>query len=301
MGVGAIGGLHLEAYRRHGTKITLGTVEMDSQKNKRLTQEVDHVYRVLEDAVAHSYDLFDICLPTFLHFEAIEKILSTTSSQILCEKPLVLNITELQKLKKQFPTLSDRVNCAFVERFNEPFYLAKQWSEKQRGPFSIILERRTKKPVYAEWSGDVSRGGDVMLDLGIHDIDAACWWTNSVIDKIEKHTVSGDTESVSIIMADGSTVKIITGWDLPQEASTGIVNTFRIVASNNSSFSYNADDEKVSYDGGEHHVIPRFPSAYYSEIDTFLGIPMKHSGGFPTLNEIENTMITLSKIQEDRK
>lgn len=297
MGVGAIGSLHLEAYARHKDDIVIGVVESDEVKRRKYQNVAEKVYGSIDAAIHDSYDLYDICLPTPLHLETLQYLLQHTTARILCEKPLVLNAAELQVLSKQTADYRDRVKCAFVERFNEPYYYAKQWVERNKGPYEIVCERRTKKPAHATWLDQTGTGSDMLLDLGIHDIDAAVWWTGSSIESVSAQPIHDDRQTVTIRLHDGSTVTITAGWDLPEDSPQGIINTFRI-ANNNQFISYDTNGETINESGDIRSVIPRFPSAYYSEIDTFLGKQPAQYGRFPSVHELSKAYEIMNAVQE---
>jgi len=300
IGVGAIGGLHLEAYERHRSEMYIGVVEIDDKKRHAVESRVNHTYDSLELALTDNYQLYDIALPTFLHYDALDKILDKTTALILCEKPLVLEDNELLKLIAKYPDFDKRVKCAFVERFNEPFLLAKQWIDERKGPFQIRLERRTKKPTQAAWFGKPNQGGDVMLDLGVHDIDVAVWWTGSLLESIDQHFVKDDCETVVMHMLDGSEVLLVTGWDLPTDCPTGIVNTFEL-QSGQDYFRYDTASEQVTEYAKIKSVTPRYTAAYFNEIDTALGKRDDLCGNFPKITELAETMRIVSIIQKDRR
>lgn len=299
IGIGAIGGLHLEAYQRYSTEVQLGIVEIDPQKRSKIEMQGYQTYDSLEDAFTDDYGLYDIALPTFLHFNALDKILSETNASILCEKPLVLNKKELAHLLMKHGDFEKRVNCAFVERFNEPFFMAKQWAKEHSAPFRIHLERRTKKPIQTNWLGKPEQGGDVMLDLGIHDIDAVIWWTGSSLESISRHTLGDDLEEVLINMKDGSEALIVAGWDLPADNEAGIVNIFELQAGEDY-FRYDQDREQVVENRKALTVTRRFPIAYFNEIDAMLGKCDELRTHFPTKMELSEAINIVSMIQKDR-
>ena len=297
IGTGNIGKLHLEAYERHMPEVLVAVVEIDVECRDDISARVHKVYDDVEDAILDGYDVYDICLPTFLHYEVLATLLRKTSSYILCEKPLVLSIEELSLLKA-IPGFDARVKCAFVERFNEPFYLAKKWCERHQGPFDITLERRTKNVMKNGWLSDPKFGGDVMLDLAIHDIDAAVWWVGTSVDRVQGYRVDGLTERATMIFANSSRIKIISGWDLPDNHPSGIVNSF-MIKSRGDTFVYDGSNETVTLSTGTQTVAPRMPNAYYAEIDAMLA-SNQLSRRFPTAEELWQVMAAFTLIQKER-
>lgn len=298
VGNGSIGGLHLEIYTSLGSDIEVGVVELDPSRRQQARLSASRVYPNLTHTFVDGYDLYDICLPTYLHHETIGEILSNSNARILCEKPLVTNLAQLSNLRSKYNNLASRINCAMVERFNEPFMLAKEWSKTHKSPYRIKLERYTKRPPSDSWYAQQALGGDLMLDLGIHDIDAAIWWTGAKLQNIQEHVLMNNRESVVMLMSDGTEVSIETGWDLSPSSEISVFNQFAL-ESNTAHFSYDSSTETVNDRGLIKSVAPRTPRAYRLEINAAVNGPSLGISAFPSLNQLTEVMRIIKVMRED--
>ncbi len=107
-----IGAAHVDAYLANPALYQVTTVcDLDFDRAARLAAKADavpvtdyaHVLRLGE------VDLIDICLPPFLHFASIEQALQS-GVHVLCEKPLVGSLRELDRIRD----LAARVGRAVV-------------------------------------------------------------------------------------------------------------------------------------------------------------------------------------------
>lgn len=298
IGCGGIGSLHLEVYQSLGCSVSV--VETDPDKVTLLASKQVPVYASIDEVIVSHHDLYDVCLPTHHHAKAVEVLLKQTSSKILCEKPLTLTSVEAKQLYSTADATT-RLLCAFVERFNHPFELIKQWTDSHPGPYELTLKRRTKKPRNAPWFGQPELGGDVVLDLGIHDIDLAIWLTNSTCTEILNHQASHDDhENFELLFADGSRSKHYSGWDLPQDHQFGIEN-YVSLRTGDDSITYNSDTETITTNHDDRTVTPRFPAAYYKEIEAALAFTADlNQRQFPSADTVVHGLDIFEKIKARR-
>jgi predicted dehydrogenase len=301
VGVGAIGGVHLDAYLNM-VSVQLTVVETNPAVAQELQERGIRVLPRLEDSWSNFIDIYDVCLPTFLHKNAILSILDNTNAAILCEKPIAIDLDETEKILTALKP-RQRLFCAFVERFNEPCILLKNFSDQSTKPLEMSFTRRTKKPLNASWFNHTELGGDILLDLGIHDIDLACWYSGSTIASISDH-VYGDNEHESFVIhfENDSTAKIDLGWDLPDNHRPGIENIME-VRSGGKVARYISDKEMVLINQVEFLVRPRFPLAYNKEIVDALALVNQETliNNFPSLDTLKQGMQTYELIKKDRK
>lgn len=265
-----MGKLHYESIiKQYGDSIQLGVVDIDIKVKKLLTKTTRY-HKSIDSALLFNYGAYIICLPTYLHFYAIENIMKKSSSIILCEKPLLLNNTELSKLEQAYTDFYDRVFCAYVERFNEPYILAKEWIKSNAGPYKIVFNRYTKSPSKTSWYSDKHKGGDICLDLGIHDIDAALWLIeDNNVSNVRVLDESDDKMIFSFTLSRNNIITINSGWTIPEESKINIMNTFTI-ESKTGTFFYDSENESIAKDESNIKVRPRYPFAYRSELDHFI-------------------------------
>ena len=299
VGGGAIGSLHIELHTNGVGIDGVGIVEVNDVLRKSYSDQGYQTYVNLEDSFADGYKVYDICVPTFLHLQVIKAILFETDAMIMCEKPLVLNWSEMEALVQAHPDSEERLVCAFVERFNEPFIKAKAWAENHDGPYVMEFVRRTKKPVRQDWVKDPAKGGEIILDLGIHDIDASLWFSGSELDSVTKYESGIDSEIFEVRFKDGSTAKYTAGWDVPQDSEIGIINTFKLKTKNNN-IHYDSSMETISFDDTKLSVIPRFPVAYQKEVDAARQLRNAIDVRFPKFEELKKSYQVFDAFKKER-
>jgi len=301
VGAGSIGMVHADTYIKN-PNIKLTVVETEITKIDLLSKMGITVLTDLKSATNEHFDLFDICLPTHLHMEAINGTLSNSDAYVMCEKPIVLNTQQMDVLTK-LPGVKDRLLCAFVERFNDPFVQIKEWSDRQVSPIKMEFKRRTKKPLNSPWFSKPELGGDILLDLGIHDIDLSLWFTDSRPVSVSNHEFADNNhESFDLTFQDGSLASFYLGWDLPENHAKGIENIVS-VQSSTGSIRYLSESETLAGDI-DRDVRPRFPLAYENEINEALLLASTGakdiSAKFPSLDQLKAGIKSFGMIAKDR-
>lgn len=125
-----------------------------------------------------SIDYVSICSPNWLH-DAHCRWALRSGAHAICEKPLVLyprNLDQLEKIQQEtgrsiHPVLQLRLHPNIVA-------LRQQLQEGSLDEFvRVDLRYVTRRGRwYAQsWKGDPVRGGGILMNLGIHFFDLACW------------------------------------------------------------------------------------------------------------------------------
>ncbi len=116
----------------------------------------------------------DICLPTFLHKEFIEKSLAH-HLDVITEKPLCRTLQEVDELLELNQKSDANIYVAQVLRFfPEYIYLRNTIKSNRFGPLkSLYMGRYTGLPGWSinNWLVKPELSGGTPLDLQIHDID----------------------------------------------------------------------------------------------------------------------------------
>ena len=174
--------------------------------------------------------------------------MALSNATLIIEKPIAQNLEQSLALKKLQEQSGRVIMCAMVERFFLPFQKIKSWCEQTDGPFELEFIRRTKFPGN-EWLSDPLTGGDITLDLGVHDIDLLQWFTNSSPNKIFKTNAKDPFRSdLSATMRDGSVAKLSFGWDIPPDSPHGLINIVRVKSHNHEIF-YESINNEIIIDG----------------------------------------------------
>jgi UDP-N-acetyl-2-amino-2-deoxyglucuronate dehydrogenase len=123
-------------------------------------------------------DYVSICSPNYLH-ESHIKLALKNGAHAICEKPLVLDLNELNSLqdveketgKKVYTVLQLRLLPQLVALKNE--LTSHKGSKKLEVSLTYITSRGSWYD--ASWKGDVSKSGGVASNIGIHFFDFLTW------------------------------------------------------------------------------------------------------------------------------
>jgi len=155
------------------------------------------------------FDAVVIATPTKYHLDTI-KAIQDKNTRILLEKPIAETITQAKMIEKEYPN----VFVGHVERFNPAILKFLELRDKLGDILSFSSVRvGINPPAYMK--------ADVMLDLGIHDIDLANLIIGGHPEFVEKQSrivnprnVS-DIASMEIRYSSGVIAVIQTNWITP--------------------------------------------------------------------------------------
>ncbi len=173
VGVGGISGVHIPAWdgMEDAELIALCDIRperMERYIEKRHYEDIDQMLEKEE------FDILDICLPTFLHFEVAMKAIKK-GINVLCEKPLSLNPDEISELYKAAKENNVKIMAAQVLRFWYEYGVLKNIyeTEKYGKLISGSMSRLGVRPMasWNNWMLDENLSGLVPFDLHIHDCD----------------------------------------------------------------------------------------------------------------------------------
>ena len=175
IGTGYMGKQHIKELQENvDTVIICGA---DEETGKKLADEKGcKFYSDYEEMFKNEkIDFVSICLPTYLHCDAVKKA-AEYNINILCEKPFASSVEEAEEMLKA----ANEKNLIFMIghcfRFSTRYeYLRRCLADNRFGKLiSLNLYRHSAKPTWSvgNWLSDVSRSGGVLRDLHIHDTDA---------------------------------------------------------------------------------------------------------------------------------
>ncbi|NGQ95771.1 Gfo/Idh/MocA family oxidoreductase [Brevibacillus sp. SYP-B805] len=170
LGYGAMGRLHLAAYRR------MKDVEVVAIFSTSGNASIDGipVYRDLDECVRVEADAVDICLPTFLHKIAFVKALEA-GKHIFLEKPVASSLSDAKEMLDLARKTERKIMVGQVLRYFPEYQKLREQLDPEK-PVSALLSRRAKLPEGKHnWFLDRQKSGGVILDLSLHDIDFLRW------------------------------------------------------------------------------------------------------------------------------
>lgn len=193
IGMGFMGRTHFGIYEKLPNARVVALCDQDEKRRKgswaepignlpaSWPEQVDMTdrksYATLDEMLADpDIDMIDITLPTYLHAEAVIKVLKA-GKHVLSEKPMGLNPAECKKILEVAKKSKKFYMVAQCMRF-WPHYIKIQElvDSKQYGKLkALILKRLASPPMYSSgnWLMNHKKSGGALLDLHVHDIDFA--------------------------------------------------------------------------------------------------------------------------------
>ena len=98
--------------------------------------------RVIEKIGKESYSQYDIVSitsPTPTHYNYLRDLLSENVPVIICEKPVVNTLDEVELIKSQYSSSTSKVLVNYIRRFQPAYKLARERLSKMPGSFRGIL------------------------------------------------------------------------------------------------------------------------------------------------------------------
>ena len=178
-------------------------------------------------------DYTSICTPNYLHDAHIRMALRRDSDAI-CEKPLVLNPWNIDKLAKIEEETGKRIWNILQLRVHPSIIALKKKIEE--GPkdkiYDVDLTYLTSRGhwYYTSWKGDVSKSGGIATNIGVHFYDMLSW----VFGKVKNNTVHIHTHdrASGILEFERARVRWFLSINynvLPKEIKEKGQRTFRLI------------------------------------------------------------------------
>lgn len=194
-GCGGIARFHMAAYRKlayEGNAVCLAAacdmnpkafesnikINISTEQTQAETQKINYYTDIDEMLDAEKPDVVDICLPAFLHTDAIIGMLNKNYN-VICEKPMALNYEDCKKILAAEEKSSAKLMIAHQLRFDPAYTYLKETirSEKFGKPLSASFSRLSPPPTWGNgsWHLDKSKCGGVRIEMSVHDVDMANW------------------------------------------------------------------------------------------------------------------------------
>jgi UDP-N-acetyl-2-amino-2-deoxyglucuronate dehydrogenase len=122
---------------------------------------------------ARRIDYVSICSPNYLH-DAHMRFALRSGADAICEKPLVLNVRELDELAVVERDAGHAVNTILQLRLHpEIVSLRARTTAKQDAKFDVDLTYITSRGNWylESWKGDVRKSGGIATNIGVHFFD----------------------------------------------------------------------------------------------------------------------------------
>jgi predicted dehydrogenase len=176
IGGGGIADAHIRGYRAYAETIAVTAVadvvyQTASRRGAELGAAAYTDFRQM--ILDEDLDAVDICLPHYLHAEAIIAA-AAAGRHILCEKPLCLTVAEADRVRLAIDAAGVTLMCAHNQLFLPAVTKAKQLLDE--GILGPVYEVRTTDSFYNDFdpqnmgwrSSAATSGGGELIDTGYH-------------------------------------------------------------------------------------------------------------------------------------
>ncbi|MEM9546095.1 MAG: Gfo/Idh/MocA family oxidoreductase [Bacteroidota bacterium] len=190
-------------------------------------------------------DYVSICSPNYLH-DAHIRFGLRYGSDVICEKPIVLNPWNIDALLEMEKESGNRIYNILQLRLHDSIKQVKQMVEN--GPpdkvydFDLTYQTSRGSWYYTSWKGDVKKSGGIATNIGVHFFDMLGW----IFGEIKENVVHIHTHdrAAGYLEFDRARVRwfLSINYDtLPEEVKERGLRTYR---------SMTIDGEEIEFSGG---------------------------------------------------
>ena len=133
-----------------------------------------HIDKLRRNEDAEKIDFISVCSPNYLHDSHVRLGLRT-NSDVICEKPIVLNPWNLDGLESLEAETGKRVFTILQLRLHPTIINLKRLvdTQKQTGKKDVSLTYITSRGswYYQSWKGDGKKSGGIATNIGVHFFD----------------------------------------------------------------------------------------------------------------------------------
>lgn len=299
-GAGKMGWVHAEAYRKLSGNVEIAAViEENREKGEKFSTYFGCMLldkpKLLEQIPV---DAIDICLPTYIHRQAILQAMEF-SSYILCEKPICINRDEFEDLEKEIKARSCHLMIGQVLRFWNGYVKVKELvcSGVIGKPRFISCERRQKMPQWSNgnWLMDQEKSGGLLMDLCIHDVDYINWLMGLpervFCENVNRDDGTGLHSLITMAYKD-CCAHVIGAWGMPPAYHNGELFSYLEIIGDLGMVSYSGGDEVQLIVEEDKKILKLEPSdGYEEEIRYFVQcVSQKSSPTLLNITSVKGTM-----------
>lgn len=215
IGTGAMGRNHARLYSKLG--VLEGVFDLNGESADEIASQYGvERFKSVDDTLS-KVDAVSICTPTSTHAEAARMAIDAGLS-LLVEKPFTGDVNEAKRICELAEKEGVTLAVGMVERFNPVVEEARR--KLDRGDFGDMVTISSRR---VSSFPDRIRDVGVIMDLGIHDVDALTYMCNSRVESVftigGKFNGSGFEDHATIIMkmADGKEAIAEVNWLTPMK------------------------------------------------------------------------------------
>ena len=178
IGTGNIAKIHSDCINQIEGAILHGVLTNSKERKKEIFEIFKtKIYENIDDFLENSkITIVCICNESGKHGKTIEKV-ANAKKNILCEKPLEINLKRIEKIEKIVNKNKILLGCVFQNRFNPEYVKLKQIVETGKIGKLLLVNAQVnwyRKPEYYinSWRGTKELdGGAAFINQAIHTID----------------------------------------------------------------------------------------------------------------------------------
>ncbi len=291
VGLGFMGGTHLQAYRAVPSAEIVAVASSDPRKREGdlsavsgnldvSAEPLDFTgvapYSTPEELFADpNIEAVDLCVPTYLHAPLANAALEARK-HVLVEKPMALSAAECDSMIAAAEAAGKVLMVAQVIRYWPEYVAAREWIRDGRlGTVrSASFRRRCACPGWSGWLSERAKSGGGIFDLLIHDLDYALYLfgrPTSVSAIGTEDIVSGiDVVGTRLRYDEGPAVTVSGGWqgrgDFPFSMAFTIVGEA-------GTLDFHSGQTPLTYyspDGGSESIGVQQGDGFQAELEAFV-------------------------------
>jgi len=172
-----------------------------------------------------------ICSPNYLH-DAHCRLALRVGTDVICEKPLVINPWNLDALEELEAETKHRIHTVLQLRVHPELVKLKQSLQVKGGQHDVELSYITSRgPWYhVSWKGQQDKSGGIATNIGVHFFDLLLWLFGPVADIRVYH--SDNSRMSGFIDLEHARVRwflSVDSRDLPYPLKVGGKTTYRSI------------------------------------------------------------------------
>ena len=291
VGCGAIAQLvHLPLLAESANTKVVALCDDNRKKAELVAERLDGpaVYSSISEFLDHpGLRAVIVCTPNYLHAEQTELALQA-GKHVLCERPLGTSREQVAKTLRVADKAGRTLMVANNHRYRPDAWALRRFI--QAGELGDIFHlhsswqrRRARRPRVSEWRRSRERGGGVLMDLGVTNLDACLWMLDfPVAERLTAYLIDRDNDGVEdsavvLLRLEGNvTCSVEVSWDL-----AAVEDRHTLAALGSSGFG-SLSPFVVQHEAGGKivDVTPRmapgtenvYRASYRRELDYFLGV-----------------------------
>lgn len=200
-------------------------------------------------------DFLSVCSPNYLH-DAHIRFGLRMGSNVICEKPLVLNPWNVEALSELENEYGAKVYTILQLRLHEQaIRLKEQVDNMKEDKHEVELTYITSRGswYYTSWKGNKEKSGGIATNIGVHFFDLLTWLYGDV-EKSIVHNHAHDRAS-GILYLQKAKVKwflSINAETIPPEISASGKRVYRVLKLGDQSFDFSTGFENLHTKSYQH-------------------------------------------------